>query len=318
MSSMSKYKEYCDYLNKELEVSLTGYKIDGRDFKCKKELLESIFEIHINCDDYSSVVNGEGKEDRKIDTAFSSSLQSLLVFSQVNRGKKIRFKLGNDVIDFTKAYFEYKNKVIGYPSSVDVVLQSENNDLLFIESKLFEPVYESDVVGKPVVGISYYKNGKNGFFAKLHFKNKETLKNLGINYPAEYGTNKEPETKKYSIDVIKGNKYVYSEGIRQCLSHLIGIQNIDNPDKNCSRELANIENKKSYFVTIVNKLPGYDDDGRVANFIKHLDKVVEAVKENIKDSVRVCKTMTYQDLYYLNPDYFKDTKKVVEFYKLDK
>ena len=316
---MSKYKEYCDYLNNELKMPLNGYKFNSQEFKCKKELLESIFGIQINCDDYSSVVNGEGKEDRKIDTAFSSSLQSLLVFSQVNRGKKIRFKLGGREIDFTKAYFEYKNKVIGYPSSIDVVLQSDKNELLFIESKLFEPVYESDTVGKSVVGISYFiKNRENSFYKKLKLKDKETLSYLGINCPEEYGTDIKPETKKYSIEAIEGNEYVYSEGIRQCLSHLIGVQNIDSPDEDCSRELANIKNKKCYFITIVNKLPSYNDNDKVNNFINHVDRVIETVKDNIKDSVCVCKTTTYQDLYSLNHDYFKDLKKVAEYYKLNK
>ena len=81
---------------------------------------------------------GSGEQNAKILEAHSSSLLSLLFFYNVDK-KGITIKCNDEDIHFNKSYFEFKNKVIEYPSNMDVVLLSEkDNVILFLESKFTE------------------------------------------------------------------------------------------------------------------------------------------------------------------------------------
>lgn len=322
---MNEYDICSNYLMEALSgVEIKGHKFVIKEQKCKKEYFEKLFDIKIDCHDYDTAVSGEGSEFKKIDTICSSALQSLLIFAGISKENPIVFELKGKRIKFIKAYFEYKNRVIHRPSSVDVVLVSEQKDLLFIESKLLEPIKDSEKEGKPVVGISYfYKNEENGYQKSLQLT-KENLDELAIDYPPQYGTKEKPETQKYKINPLAEGKYVYSEGIRQTLSHIIGIKNIDDPDDNCSRELSHINPRSKHFITIVNNLPDYPTkyesyaEQKLKDFKKHVDSVVDLLEDKVSGFVTLHKVISYQELYEVNHEFF-DTKSIVtEFYRLNK
>ena len=189
-------------------------KFASNNFECKKESFEKYFNTSISCSNYESVISGEGNERDKIDTIYSSSLQSLLFFDQVSK-QGIKIKINNKEVLFNEVYFEYKNKVIGYPSSVDVVLVNrKTSSVCFVESKLLEIVRDSSTEGKKVIGISYFKDSGIGYKETLHLS-KEELKRLNIRYPENGPYISEVSKDNRSIDPLNGSTYVYSEGIKQ-------------------------------------------------------------------------------------------------------
>lgn len=325
---MGKYSNYLIGNNEHL-INYKGEKFNILGQECKKTFFEKTFNVKISCESYSSVINGEGSEKDKIDSLRSSSLQSLIIFSEVSKNKPIKIKLGDETMTFVKAYFEYRNKVLSRPSSIDVILQSDKNDLLFIESKFFEPYYETSTTPKEVIGISYFymdRIHKSTYWDTLCLKDKKELDALGIEYPDDYGINPKPLTKKYKIHSIdKTTGLVYSEGIKQCLAHIIGISNFRNPDGKCSDELKDFKARSFNFVTLVNNLPGFDEsingvNTRVENYKTHINKVIKLLqaKPEVTEFVNLFETISYQDLYENNLTYFEGKDIIIDFYKLNK
>ena len=344
---MKEYSKYLLNLNDSIfkpnEYKGDYFVIDN--YPCKKNFFEDKFNVVIDCKNYYQVTNGQGSEEKKIGTIYSSSLQSLLVFSSVSKKRPLFLKLGIETYKIIKVLFEYNNEVIKRPSSIDVVLISDKNDLFFVESKLFEPVYGSvdgkmkytrgnqkgEIINPKVIGISYFKREeKNGYFKKLGL-NFEDLDLMKINHPEEGFENKEQlKIDKYTIGILENNKYVYPEGIKQTLSHLIGITNFQNNkiQSNCSNELKEFNAKSIHFLTIVNDLPCFDGDknvdDRVRDFKDHLKHVYEIIKkkENEVSSKRIIihDPISYQKLYSMNSgkdSYFGDKDNIVKFYHLD-
>ena len=151
---MAKVDNYCEYLLRVEEISKrfinqgfisfknkkkTRYnqKFSHFQSKCFKSEIEEIFGIKIDCKLYDSVVNGQGNEKDKIDSLYSSSLQSLVVFHNVNSNNQIKIQINNEHLSFDKVYFEQKNKVIGYPSSIDVVKKVYEKNIVEPERVLF-------------------------------------------------------------------------------------------------------------------------------------------------------------------------------------
>ncbi len=150
--------------------------------------------------------SGSGDEIQKITTMHSSSLCSLLFFFNVNETHPLEI----DGCRYTESVFEFKNKVIGYPSNVDVVLLGKNgegkNVILFLESKFSEFITGVTKAGKNFeIGKSYFKNEPSASIYKELF-DKEIL------------------TKKDENHVSSGEQR-YIEGIKQMISHYYGVRN---------------------------------------------------------------------------------------------
>ena len=303
--------------------------------KSIKNKIDNIFDIDL--DEYSldRVINGEGNEKEKIDSVYSSSMQSLVIFNQVNKGKKLTLTLSdNKKHTFTKALFEYKNKVIGYPSSVDVVLLSEDNkDVLFIESKFYEIVRDSvkknntDKKSFNVVGVSYFLNKKNSYYQALNIRKEDKLEDYGFDVPEFFGEKKPTSKAERAIKPIKGNTYVYPYGIKQFLSHIIGIMNIFDPSENADKELKDMNIENIFFVSIYNELPGYNEEDSIEkqnDYKIHYEKIEKLLKgkgysvknpNNNKDIViQLCGIKSYQSLFKDN-DYLSE-EKIKDFYKI--
>ncbi|MDE6702055.1 MAG: hypothetical protein K2K00_00070 [Muribaculaceae bacterium] len=157
---------------------------------------------------FRDVTEGEGNEITKINSVISSALLPLLVFYKLYRpqkGESITLKIERETIKFNRAFFEVQNHVItpNRPSCVDVALVSEDEDtILFLESKLTE-MFE-DTTDHKEYGSSYkplYE--KPGII--------RALKENGITI------------KGGSSSLVLLSEPQYLEGIKQTISHLIGL-----------------------------------------------------------------------------------------------
>lgn len=164
------------------------------------------------CEKFRMSCSGTGDELKKITTMHSSSLCALLFFYNVSNSNPLEIP-GLEGYIFNKSYFEFKNKVIGYPSNIDVVLLGKNKEgkkvIFFVESKFSEYITGiTKANNKYEIGKSYFK--EDCFSKPIYSKILEELK-----ITLETG-------KTYSL-IPSENKYV--EGIKQIISHYYGIRN---------------------------------------------------------------------------------------------
>ena len=304
--------------NSNLKNCLTNnvkFRING----CKKNFFNEKFGTTISCSQYDSVISGEGSEDKKIDSFYSSSLQSLLFFCGVSETNPLTY----ENVKYTKVYFEWENPVIGYPSSIDVVLVGKKDGkadgktvVLFIESKLYETIRDSNTKSEKksfVIGKSYFSNSEKGY-GKLGLESDTDLEEIGIFQDRTTG--------KGYVEPIKSdagqekNEFVYPGGIKQELSHIIGILNfMDDPagrKKYNTNALASDPLEEDYeirFLTLINAMPGYSETNaelKIKAFYNHYNKVIEKLKQIAReqkagkksllnlDRITLEKCMTYQ------------------------
>lgn len=162
--------------------------------------------------------SGNGGEGAKITALHSSSLCALLFFYNVSEDNHLEIDRIPDY-EFVDSVFEFKNKVIGYPSNIDVVLlgrkKSKRNEkiILFLESKFSE--YITGITTKN----SKYKIGKSYFtndYSKPFYK-EEFLKSLQLERYEE-------NSKTYLRPTKEAEYAKYIEGIKQMISHYVGIR----------------------------------------------------------------------------------------------
>lgn len=161
----------------------------------------------------TQVCSGYGNEAEKITVLRSSSLCCLLFFYNISINP-ISIDCGNKKVIFNKAFFEVKNDVIKKPSNVDVVLISNDlKTILFLESKFAEYYLDNGAIK---VSKSYLEHE----ISKV-FYSSEVMKKFGF-------TIKTDDTEEFTVDsdnnILKKNKS-YVEGIKQMVSHYIGINN---------------------------------------------------------------------------------------------
>jgi hypothetical protein len=176
--------------------------------------------------------SGSGEEALKITTMHSSSLCSLLCFYGISDKNKLEIKLEDDkTYVFTESYFEFQNEVIKgrSPSNMDVVLVGYEKEkinqkvVLFLESKFTEyhslsssmsiaNSYLENTYGK----VIYNKLEKRGIY-NIITSNKQDEKEFKFIVPQN-------QTQKNGKKVSKEN--VYLEGIKQMISHYIGVRNL--------------------------------------------------------------------------------------------
>lgn len=132
--------------------------------------------------------------------------------------------INSNKITFTDVLFEFKNTVMprGKPSNVDVVLlgkEYDNNNkvILFLESKFFE--YYRDVKKEIQISRSYLENDIGNQIYK-----EEIIKNI---FNDEIDKNNVSTFEINDKDIcIKFKKDCYVEGIKQMISHYIGVDNL--------------------------------------------------------------------------------------------
>ena len=305
----------------ELE-NFTKFKItQGNNFLSKKQFFEERFgegkmSFVIPDESFLRVVSGEGNEDRKITTFYSSSLQSLLFFAGVSKTNPIVF----NGVEYTRALFEWRNPVLNKPSSIDVVLlgnlDTDHPTILFIESKLYEIIRDSTTTGRCVIGRSYFDN-PNGY-GKLGLNEKD--------YPV-LGIEKNGEGKGI-VNPVGSGKYVYSYGIKQALSHIIGILNFR--EKNAFAIGTDYDIR---FLTLINEMPGFtgnsDPVEKTTCFCNHYNTVIallrkkEPFQENKKPRIYLDDCISYQKFFQEMQESEKTGKKyqippkIINYYYLE-
>ncbi len=160
---------------------------------------------------YGQVVNGDGNEEKRINVLHSSSLAALLFFYGIDESHPLKLEIEGINYTFSNSYFEVKTVVEqSHVSNIDVVLEGTNAEgesaVFFLECKFSE----------------YLRSGSyTGISAKVY---KQTYTDLGLFEPSTI----EPitaEEKNGELKLSASKPYHYCAGIKQMISHYIGVKN---------------------------------------------------------------------------------------------
>lgn len=160
---------------------------------------------------YLEAISGDGQEWTRITTLHSSSLLALLCFYSVDAHHVLR--IGGYTFD--DSYFEVKTQVYeNAESNMDVVLRGRDEKgqqvALFLECKFSEYLNCGNCNG-----ISF--NAYNSQYEALGLFDNQII---GIEF--KKGCTADP---RRSISICSINGSVYCEGIKQMLSHYMGVSN---------------------------------------------------------------------------------------------
>lgn len=221
------YKNYFpEWVNSETNpdnIGNDGQRMFGIPGEDPLVVLEKVFHIDEDSkretfeDKFDQAISGDGQEIARILTLHSSSLLSLMNFWQVSESNP----LFHEGVEYTKVYFERKNNVIPgrKPSNIDIVLVSrDGKTILFLESKFTEYLNP----GKTWVSEAYlpfYKMFESAWHGFIEIG--ETVTKVKKD---KRGQRTETEFALSSANCRRGEGQ-YLAGIKQMISHLIGIIN---------------------------------------------------------------------------------------------
>lgn len=254
-----------------------------------------------------SVFAGSGSEQINITKLYSSSLCALLFFYNVSENNELRLQINEKEMVFKEVLFEFKNTVIEgrSPSNVDIVLLGKNknnnkNCILFLESKFFE--YCGDVKDEIKIAQSYSTNN----IGKQIYNEKNIREIFNDNI----------DCLKINDIYIKLKKECYIEGIKQMISHYIGISNLftNKNMQNLYMFLANknmFDNIEIYLGEILFDFHNIIDDKYKKIFKEYFDNYSEKYKNlsNILKPLNNKITILAKPLEY---SLFKNNKHKIE------
>lgn len=251
---------------------------------------------------YEEAISGDGQEWRRITTLHSSSLIALLCFYNIEV-KELKF--GD--YTFNKSFFEVRTRVGGGFSNMDVVLRGKDKNeqevVLFLESKFSE----------------YLKGGKcDDISYDTYYKTYDNLK-LFQNPISNVRFDADAKNNKISI-VNSRNNPIYCEGIKQMLSHYIGVSGYNKDrggaltsGKKAHKSFKADSNEKVLLGEIL-----FDFGNNIPNANARLDNYKLAYSElskiiNEKGNIKMLdNVLTYQGVF-TNENFFLDPI-VREFY----
>ena len=257
-------------------------------------LLQDVFKI--GTDDreafkkaFEMAVRGDGQEGKRITVMHSSSLCALLCFYKVDEHHPIRIR----DIEYDKVFFEVQNEVFDNPSNIDVVLvSSKGKSILFLESKFSE----------------YLSHGKCSKISNKYTKEYEdlNLKDLGYSVD-EKGVHLELSRKN-------GNNNYYVEGIKQMISHYIGVRNFcNNSNKKDTKNEVTKYLCKSYKVELGEILfNAWLEDASFCRYSEAYTALAKRMNEKASKFRVIENVLTYQTVF---SDSSLDAR-VKEYYKL--
>ena len=268
------------------------------------ETLRRIFKVDVSDwkEKFDEVTLGAGKEIKRILTLHSSALLVLLCFSHVSEENPLFI----DGIKYTERWFEVRNKVFNKPSCIDVVLRSKDDDVLFIESKFTEYLDDKS----PDIKMAYFDI----------YKQLLTLipnRPLQLVFPKIFKEDGK-ETVGFTIQATSKSKEfhdLYLLGIKQCISHIIGITNgpVDLDERCWDR----INTQKTRFATICYRIENCNQFKAYRNFYAQTigQFNTPSIKNYFKNSVTVIEEiLTYQEIF--KKENFKLPKEIRVFYGL--
>lgn len=165
---------------------------------------------------FKQSISGSGQELKRIATVHSSSLCALLFFYNVSKENPYTMEIEGEEYIFTYSRFEYQNKVIEgrNPSNIDVVLVGTQKNtgmpvVFFVESKFSE--YFERPEKKLAISTEYLKNE----YSEPIYRSS-CMDEMGLHI-AEL-----PDDKNF---LLVSDETCYVEGIKQMISHYVGVRN---------------------------------------------------------------------------------------------
>ncbi len=304
------------------EVNISGESSHSYEFfnvvENTAQKLSEIFKIsnkELFLKKFKMACSGNGDEITKITTLHSSSLCALLFFYNVTKTNKLVFPYPElKDIEFYDSLFEVKNKVIRFPSNIDVVLIGENKEkkkvLLFLESKFSEYILGITKKGNK------YELGK-GYVDSCDTKKiycDETLTTFGLKL------DKSKKDKYYLIP----DSDCYVEGIKQMVSHHVGIRNLltsgvyDKNEKEVKNNLKDIltEKPQVYLGEILFDNFDISQTELLNNYENDYSKIANLLNESFDNhGVKVLKKSLRYSIF--NEMNFKLDDMIRDFYKIE-
>lgn len=162
---------------------------------------------------YCMAISGDGQEYRRISTLHSSSLVALLCFYSLSKDLPLTAEIDGQNVEFYKSLFEQKNPIDKegqHNSNMDVVLIGRNDAgesvILFLESKFSE----------------YLTHGK---YDQISFVYDDIYRALIADGQPINGLEIKPGKDGWSITAMPNRPQQYCQGVKQMISHYLGIQN---------------------------------------------------------------------------------------------
>lgn len=322
------YKEF--FYNKELpgtiEKTIWQGKTSDNSFSFsvengnKCETLIKIFGLsnpELFREKYNQAINGDGQEEKRINVLHSSSLAALLFFYAIDEQNPLTLEIDGVCYTFSKSYFEVKTIVCGqHKSNMDVVLEGKDDKgktvLLFLESKFSEYLNSGKYTG---ISMEVYKK----IYNKLGLFNQKTLAPI-------LAKEKRDKDGKPIIELESSKYYHYCGGIKQMISHYMGVSNYAKRGDEALEKDSPLCGKTADVVLLGEILFKFDDNvddkGRsniYAADYKKLAKVINKVNEENKDDEDGEKPefrMLEDVLYYQDIDNTALDEKVKSFYSI--
>ena len=239
---------------------------------------------------FIQVITGKGQEINNIKTLHSSALLGLLCFYSINKenplsitmpfnNEKVKFEFDRVEFEKTNTVFEAKHRIPSVPSSIDIALYGTANGkraVLYLESKFSEYLNVGD-------SSSPDKNKRYEQFYKYlagedNKEDQNFLKNCGITFSYK-NKNTGKEDGKLHIHNIDKNKQHYCEGLKQMVSHTIGVINSDESDE---------KEMEIYLAPILfdfgNIFKKAEDNKRFSDYCKVYEKFAAGLK-NLRDKL---------------------------------
>ncbi len=175
----------------------------------------------IKCDSFKEkfemAISGDGQEVKRISTLHSSSLAALLLLYSVSEENKLKCTLDGKAYTFNDCFFEVKTNVKdSHFSNIDVVLIGKNSEgkdvIFFLESKFSE----------------YLNTGMCNYISLDAYKDKyEELGLMGDNaiQGLHFGEGMGKDNVKCLQIKSSSGEPQYCNGIKQMISHYIGLTN---------------------------------------------------------------------------------------------
>ena len=183
-----------------------------KDDKCKA--LSEIFGIRnkeLFREKYKQAINGDGNEEKRINVLHSSSLAALLFFYGIDESHPLKLEIEGIDYTFDRSYFEVKTVVDGvHLSNMDVVLEGKNVQgervALFLECKFCEYLNSGKYTG---ISADVYKQA----YIDLGLFESSTIEPIMA------------REKNGELDLSASKPYHYCAGIKQMISHYMGVRN---------------------------------------------------------------------------------------------
>ncbi len=234
---------------------------------------------------YNEAISGDGQEWARIATLHSSSLLALLCFYSVTK----EYPLTINNYTFEESFFEVKTRVSETSkSNMDVVLrgydESRSKVVLFLECKFGE----------------YLNTGKYDNISKSTYENK--YKELSLfDVPIE-GIVFKNDDNAISITPMNTRKFpIYCGGIKQILSHYIGVSNYLKQRENALEEHKRFKADNEERVMLGEMLFDFPDNisnskQKILNYRKVYQSLAERVNK-LQNNFMLKDIITYQEVF---------------------